>query len=141
MTTISAAESTSGQELHRTINWKGAFWVASGVPALVLFSIGGISATVGVPAFVVIVPASALLLSRKRSLLVSLQISVPVFANTWSFSGAFGNRSISDPSSPPTGSVRRQSVNQGCVDANCNSRAVARGVTRSCPLSPEPSKK
>ena len=29
------------------IGWKDAFWVASGVPALVLFSIGGIAATVG----------------------------------------------------------------------------------------------
>ncbi|MBN9246131.1 MAG: hypothetical protein J0I81_01520, partial [Hyphomicrobium sp.] len=26
--------------LHRTIDWKGAFWIASGVPALVLISIG-----------------------------------------------------------------------------------------------------
>lgn len=34
-------------ELHRAIDWKGAFWVASGVPALVLFSIGGIAATTG----------------------------------------------------------------------------------------------
>lgn len=41
------------KELHRTINWKDAFWVASGVPALVLFSIGGIAGTVGNPAFAV----------------------------------------------------------------------------------------
>ena len=40
-------------ELHRTIDWKDAFWVASGVPALVLFSIGGIAGTVGYPAFAV----------------------------------------------------------------------------------------
>ncbi len=46
----SKAESAS---LHRSIDWKGAFWVASGVPALVLFSIGGISAMVGNLAFVV----------------------------------------------------------------------------------------
>jgi amino acid transporter len=39
--------------LHRTIDWKGAFWVASGVPALVLFSIGGISGMVGNLAFLV----------------------------------------------------------------------------------------
>jgi amino acid transporter len=39
--------------LHRTIDWKGAFWVASGVPALVLFSIGGIAGTVGIPAYAV----------------------------------------------------------------------------------------
>lgn len=35
--------------LHRTLDWKGAFWIASGVPALVLFSIGTIAATVGAP--------------------------------------------------------------------------------------------
>jgi amino acid transporter len=39
--------------LVRSIDWKGAFWVASGVPALVLFSIGGIAGTVGIPAFVI----------------------------------------------------------------------------------------
>lgn len=39
--------------LHRKIDWRGAFWVASGVPALVLFSMGAISATVGKPAWVV----------------------------------------------------------------------------------------
>lgn len=39
--------------MQRTINWTGAFWVASGVPALVLFSIGAIAATVGKPAWLV----------------------------------------------------------------------------------------
>ena len=39
--------------LHRSIDWRGAFWVASGVPALVLFSIGGIAGTVGKVAFVI----------------------------------------------------------------------------------------
>jgi amino acid transporter len=45
----------SGQEggLKRAISWQGAFWVAAGVPALVLFSIGGIAATVGVPSWLV----------------------------------------------------------------------------------------
>ena len=33
--------------LHRTIDWRGAFWVASGVPPLVLFSIGGIAGVGG----------------------------------------------------------------------------------------------
>jgi len=49
-------ESVSHQEiggLHRTIDWKGAFWIASGVPALVLISIGGIGATAGKLAFLV----------------------------------------------------------------------------------------
>ncbi|WP_284944118.1 APC family permease [Acidisoma cladoniae] len=39
--------------LRRTIDWKGAFWVASGVPALVLFSIGGIAAMDGNLAFLI----------------------------------------------------------------------------------------
>ncbi|MFT3731355.1 MAG: APC family permease [Hyphomicrobium sp.] len=45
--------SASSGELIRAIDWKGAFWVASGVPALVLFSIGGIAGTAGKLAFVV----------------------------------------------------------------------------------------
>ena len=40
-------------QLHRTIDWRGAFWVASGVPALVLFSIGGIAGTTGNLAFAI----------------------------------------------------------------------------------------
>ena len=35
-TQVLAGHSSSG-ELVRSIDWKGAFWVASGVPALVLF--------------------------------------------------------------------------------------------------------
>ena len=41
------------RELVRSIDWRGAFWVASGVPALVLFSIGGIAGTSGNVAFLV----------------------------------------------------------------------------------------
>ena len=33
--------------MQRSIGWKGGFWIASGVPALVLFSIGSIAAGVG----------------------------------------------------------------------------------------------
>ena len=40
-------------QLVRAIDWRGAFWVASGVPALVLFSIGGIAGVAGKVAFVV----------------------------------------------------------------------------------------
>ncbi|MDO7622338.1 MAG: APC family permease [Yoonia sp.] len=40
-------------ELHRSLDWKGAFWVAAGVPPLVLFSIGGIAGVAGKAAFVV----------------------------------------------------------------------------------------
>lgn len=39
--------------LLRTIDWKGAFWIASGIPALVLISIGGMGATAGKVAFLV----------------------------------------------------------------------------------------
>jgi len=46
-----AVAKTSG--LERGIDWTGAFWVASGVPPLVLFSIGAVAATVGKPSWVV----------------------------------------------------------------------------------------
>jgi amino acid transporter len=39
--------------LRRSIDWKGAFWVASGVPALVLFSIGQVAGTVGKLSFLI----------------------------------------------------------------------------------------
>src|SRR5260370_22746895 len=39
--------------LTRGIDWTGAFWVASGVPPLVLFSIGAVAATVGKPTWIV----------------------------------------------------------------------------------------
>ena len=43
-----AVQATGGSEgLERGIDWTGAFWVASGVPPLVLFSIGAVAATVG----------------------------------------------------------------------------------------------
>jgi amino acid transporter len=45
--------SKSKAELIRAIDWRGAFWVASGVPALVLFSIGGIAGTAGNVAFLI----------------------------------------------------------------------------------------
>ncbi|HVX35825.1 MAG TPA: APC family permease [Hyphomicrobium sp.] len=54
--TVEAASISGRQapkELVRSIDWRGAFWVASGVPALVLFSIGGIAGTTGKVAFVV----------------------------------------------------------------------------------------
>lgn len=56
-TQVLAGHSSSG-ELVRSIDWKGAFWVASGVPALVLFSIGGIAGTTGKLAFLVVAPLS-----------------------------------------------------------------------------------
>jgi amino acid transporter len=48
---IKPAETTG--QLQRTIDWRGAFWVASGVPPLVLFSIGGIAGTAGNVAFLI----------------------------------------------------------------------------------------
>jgi amino acid transporter len=55
MSVSSATATTANGEnvLKRTIDWRGAFWVASGVPALVVFSIGGIAGTVGIPAYTV----------------------------------------------------------------------------------------
>lgn len=50
--TDSGAASVDGQ-LQRTIDWRGAFWVASGVPPLVLFSIGGVAGTAGNVAFLI----------------------------------------------------------------------------------------
>ena len=47
------ASDTSSGNLLRALNWKGAFWVAAGVPPLVLFSIGGIAGTTGKLAFLV----------------------------------------------------------------------------------------
>lgn len=51
--TTTAVSTPAGQGLHRTISWTGAFWVASGVPALVLFSIGGIGGVGGTAAFAI----------------------------------------------------------------------------------------
>ncbi len=48
---LSPMEQPKPGSLHRKIGWQGAFWVASGVPALVLFSIGAIASTVGKPAW------------------------------------------------------------------------------------------
>jgi amino acid transporter len=42
-----------GTGLERGIDWTGAFWVASGVPPLVLFGIGGVAATVGKLAWII----------------------------------------------------------------------------------------
>ncbi|NHH81536.1 APC family permease [Burkholderia gladioli] len=49
--TISHAE--EGRSLHRGLSWKDAFWVTSGVPAGVLFTIGGVCATIGQPAWAI----------------------------------------------------------------------------------------
>ncbi|GLS18354.1 amino acid permease [Labrys miyagiensis] len=51
-TNIATSAEAEGQ-LLRHIDWRGAFWVASGVPALVLFSIGGIAGTTGTLAFLI----------------------------------------------------------------------------------------
>ncbi|AHJ65726.1 APC family permease [Granulibacter bethesdensis] len=43
----------TGNELVRSLTWVDAFWVSSGVPALVLFTIGSIAATVGNPSWAI----------------------------------------------------------------------------------------
>jgi amino acid transporter len=54
------AEATTSSGLERGIDWTGAFWVASGVPPLVLFSIGAVAATVGKPMWVVFAASIAM---------------------------------------------------------------------------------
>ncbi|HEX4151571.1 MAG TPA: APC family permease [Steroidobacteraceae bacterium] len=49
-----------GAGLERGIDWTGAFWVASGVPPLVLFSIGGVAATVGKLSWVIWIASIAM---------------------------------------------------------------------------------
>ncbi|WBT37149.1 APC family permease [Hyphomicrobium sp. DMF-1] len=51
--TADGALDASSSQLIRAIDWRGPFWVASGVPALVLFSIGGIAGVAGKVAFLV----------------------------------------------------------------------------------------
>ena len=56
--TITSTSATTGAataegQMVRALDWKGAFWVAAGVPPLVLFSIGGIAGTTGKLAFLV----------------------------------------------------------------------------------------
>ncbi|MBI5445444.1 MAG: APC family permease [Deltaproteobacteria bacterium] len=50
---VLSAEYKSEGSLKRQISWLGAFFVSAGVPPLVLFSMGGVSATVGSPAWVI----------------------------------------------------------------------------------------
>jgi amino acid transporter len=52
-TTNKATKIDTDGVLRRDLDWKGAFFIAIGVPALVLFSMGGISATVGSTAWLV----------------------------------------------------------------------------------------
>lgn len=53
MDSVAGVGGGTSRSLVRSIDWRGAFWVASGVPALVLFSLGGIAGTVGTVAFAV----------------------------------------------------------------------------------------
>ena len=40
-------------DMQRTLTWKDAFWVTSGVPVSVLFTVGGVAAAIGRPAWTV----------------------------------------------------------------------------------------
>jgi amino acid transporter len=46
-----------GHTLQRGLTWKDAFWVTSGVPAGILFTIGGVSASIGQPAWAIWIAA------------------------------------------------------------------------------------
>ena len=50
---VTSGAATGQSQMVRALDWKGAFWVAAGVPPLVLFSIGGIAGTTGKLAFLV----------------------------------------------------------------------------------------
>jgi amino acid transporter len=54
MTTAATVIDTEKENaLHRSIDWKDAVWISTGVPAVVLFSIGAIAATVGTPSWAI----------------------------------------------------------------------------------------
>ncbi len=42
-------------QLHRSLDWKGAFWASSGVPAGVLLTIGGVATLIGQPSWVIFI--------------------------------------------------------------------------------------
>lgn len=52
-TTTTAETPQENGHMVRSLSWTGAFWIAAGVPPLVLFSLGGIAGTTGKVAFVV----------------------------------------------------------------------------------------
>lgn len=47
------ASNPAERQLHRTLDWKDAFWASSGVPAGVLLTMGGIATVIGQPSWVV----------------------------------------------------------------------------------------
>ena len=58
--TIATQAGPKSAGLERGIDWTGAFWVASGVPPLVLFSIGAVAATVGKLSWVIWITSIAM---------------------------------------------------------------------------------
>lgn len=51
----SGQSASEDKGLKRELDWQGAFWASSGVPAGVLLTIGGVAATIGQPAWVVFI--------------------------------------------------------------------------------------
>lgn len=47
-------------ELHRSLDWKGAFWASSGVPAGILMTVGGIASIIGQPSWLVWIVSSSM---------------------------------------------------------------------------------
>jgi amino acid transporter len=60
LSTTASEPAAKSAGLERGIDWTGAFWVASGVPPLVLFSIGAVAATVGKLSWVIWMASIAL---------------------------------------------------------------------------------
>ncbi len=50
---FAAEDEAAAGQLHRTLDWKGAFWASSGVPAGVLLTMGGIATVIGQPSWVI----------------------------------------------------------------------------------------
>jgi len=50
---LAPAGAAAPTTLQRQLSWTGAFWAASGVPAGVLLTMGGIAATIGQPSWVI----------------------------------------------------------------------------------------
>lgn len=52
---MTTAEDSGSAQLHRSLDWKGAFWASSGVPAGVLLTMGGIATMIGQPSWVIFI--------------------------------------------------------------------------------------
>ena len=59
-TAVLSAPPSIPHHLQRTLDWRGAFWASSGVPAGVLLTIGGIATIIGQPSWVIWIASIAM---------------------------------------------------------------------------------